>query len=184
MKTEYVGLWQRIAGFSLDSPGAELPFSTRLAKENDWTSEFGARAIEEYKRFAYLAVAAGHPVSPPDAVDQVWHLHLTYTQNYWKKFCAEILAKPLHHQPTEGGVAESEKFQDGTAGLWRVTGSTLSWSRRETSGLISTNGWRNAAGTLAWTKPQIGSFPGLGWPRTFRLILAGVWSGWPDAGRQ
>src|SRR5213080_3326618 len=107
MKNEYVGLWQRIASFPIDSPGVHLPFSARLAKENGWTPEFTARAIEEYKRFAFLAIAAGHPVSPSDAVDQAWHLHLTYTQDYWRKFCSDILAKPLHHFPTEGGSAES-----------------------------------------------------------------------------
>src|SRR5689334_19527568 len=112
MKPEYIELWERIAGYSLDSATAQLPFSARLAQENDWTTGFTRRVTEEYKRFAFLAVVAGHPVSPSDAVDQVWHLHLTYTQNYWKKFCAEGLGKPLHHHPTEGGAAEREKFDD------------------------------------------------------------------------
>src|SRR5580765_8410529 len=112
MKIEYVGLWQRIVSFPIDSPGVHLPFSARLAKENGWTPEFTARAIEEYKRFAFLAVAAGHPVSPSDAVDQVWHLHLTYTKNYWKNFCGQTLRRPLHHIPTEGGRREREKFDD------------------------------------------------------------------------
>src|SRR5580765_7144822 len=112
MKIEYVGLWQRIVSFPIDSPGVHLPFSARLAKENGWTPEFTARAIEEYRRFAFLAMAAGHPVSPSDAVDQVWHFHLTYTDNYWKQFCAEILRGPLHHHTTEGGPAEHEKFKE------------------------------------------------------------------------
>ena len=112
MKPEYIELWERIAGFSLDSPEARLPFSARLGKENDWSPGFTTRAIEEYKRFAFLAVVAGHPVSPSDAVDQVWHLHLTYTQNYWKRFCGEVLRQPLHHHPTQGGAAEREKFHD------------------------------------------------------------------------
>ena len=77
MKPEYIELWERIAGFSLDSAEARLPFSVRLGKENDWSPGFTNRAVEEYKRFAFLAVVAGHPVSPSDAVDQVWHLHLT-----------------------------------------------------------------------------------------------------------
>jgi len=112
MKPKSVELWERISSFSPDKAGAQLPFSRRLAKENGWPADFAARAIEEYKRFVYLAMAAGHPVSPSDAVDQVWHLHLTYTENYWKQFCAEILREPLHHQPTEGGPAEHDKFKD------------------------------------------------------------------------
>ena len=51
MKIENVELWQRISNYSPDAPGAQLPFSARLAKENGWTPEFTARAIEEYKRF-------------------------------------------------------------------------------------------------------------------------------------
>src|SRR5690349_177010 len=112
MKPEYIELWKRIESFSVDATGAELPFSARLAKENDWSREFARRAIEEYKRFAFLAMVAGQAVSPSDTVDQVWHLHLTYTQNYWQKFCGEILGKPLHHNPTKGGTAECEKFDD------------------------------------------------------------------------
>jgi len=163
MKTEYVGLWQRIAGFSLDSPGAELPFSTRLAKRMIGHPSLGlgpSRNISASRTWRWRPAI---PVSPPDAVDQVWHLHLTYTQNYWKKFCAEILAKPLHHQPTEGGVAESEKFQD-----WYRR--TLESYREHFKLEPPRDIWpdldermANAAGTLAWTKPQIGSFPGLGW---------------------
>jgi uncharacterized protein (TIGR04222 family) len=55
-------------------------------------------------------VAAGHPVSPSDAVDQAWHLHLLYTQSYWERFCKESLGWPLHHHPSKGGRQEREKF--------------------------------------------------------------------------
>lgn len=68
--------------------------------------------IEEYRRFAFLAVAAGHPVSPSDAVDQVWHLHLLYTRNYWGEFCPRVLGTTLHHGPAQGGAQEQEKFSD------------------------------------------------------------------------
>jgi uncharacterized protein (TIGR04222 family) len=112
MKPEYVELWERIKHFELDLPGVEFPFSARLAKENEWSREFSERVIEEYRRFAFLAVVAGHPASPSDTVDQVWHLHLTCTKSYWKEFCGEVLGMPLHHHPTEGGAKESAKFDD------------------------------------------------------------------------
>ena len=60
----------------------------RLASENGWSREYAVRVMQEYRRFAFLAVAAGHPVSPSDAVDQAWHLHLVYTRSYWDEFCA------------------------------------------------------------------------------------------------
>src|SRR5262245_43333513 len=112
MNTKHVELLRRLEEFQLDSPEAALPFSARLARENQWTANDAQRVINEYKRFAFLAVAAGHPVSPSENVDQAWHLHLTYTQDYWKIFCPEILGQPLHHQPTKGGHDEHEKFGD------------------------------------------------------------------------
>ena len=103
---------ERLERFQLDAPGASFPFSRKLAQENHWTALYAARVIEEYKRFAFLAVASGHPVSPSEDVDQVWHMHLTYSQNYWKVFCPEILGMPFHHNPTQGGLAEHAKFDD------------------------------------------------------------------------
>src|SRR5678815_1017670 len=111
MKTNHVELWNKVEQFQLDSAEAALPFSARLARENNWSPDYAKRVIAEYKRFAFLAVVAGHPVSPSEDVDQAWHLHLTYTENYWKSFCIEVLGKPLHHQPTQGGSAEQSKFQ-------------------------------------------------------------------------
>ena len=73
---------------------------------------FAARAIEEYRKFCFLAVHAGHPVTPSDEVDQVWHLHLLYSRHYWDALCRDTLETPLHHGPTQGGVAEDRKFHD------------------------------------------------------------------------
>src|SRR5581483_1919683 len=112
MNAKHVELWQRLEQFQLDSAEAALPFSARLARENNWSPAYTQRVIAEYKRFAFLAAAAGHPVSPSEDVDQAWHLHLTYSENYWKVFCPGILGRPLHHQPTRGGVTERDKFQD------------------------------------------------------------------------
>lgn len=105
-------LWQRIEAFPLDGPGAVLTFTNRLAREQGWTHARAARAVQEYRRFVYLAVTAGHPVTPPEAVDQVWHLHLLYTRSYWQEFCGRVLGQELHHGPTAGGPAEGAKFAD------------------------------------------------------------------------
>ena len=88
---------------------AALTFPARLARENGWSLPQAERVIEEYRRFAFLAATAGHPVTPSDAVDQAWHLHLTYTRDYWGRFCP-LLGRELHHGPTEGGEAEHARF--------------------------------------------------------------------------
>ncbi len=108
-------LLKRLANFILDDPKSSFPFSAKLAKEQGWTPQFTNRAIEEYKRFCYLAVVSGHPVSPSEVVDEVWHLHLTYSENYWRIFCPDILQMPFHHHPSKGGADERAKFDDWVA---------------------------------------------------------------------
>ena len=105
-------LWEELQAFALDRPGVAFPFSARLARENGWTPAFARRVIDEYRRFLFLSQVAGHPVTPSVAVDQAWHLHLTYSRSYWEELCGRILGRPLHHDPTEGGTAEGEKFHD------------------------------------------------------------------------
>ena len=103
-------LFDRIRAFAFDDPDAAYPFAARLARENGWSRSFADRAIEEYKRFMFLAVVAGHPVTPSDQVDQVWHLHLLYTRSYWDRFCGEVLLQRIEHGPTRGGPEERGKF--------------------------------------------------------------------------
>ncbi len=109
--------WQAIAAHDFNTPAATadsaaLTFEGRLARENRWDGGYTARVIEEYRRFLYLASNAGHPVTPSDAVDQAWHLHLVYTRNYWDILCGEVLGRPLHHGPTLGGDAQARMFTD------------------------------------------------------------------------
>ncbi len=103
-------LYERICTFRFDEGGTAFPFAARLARDNGWSRGYTARVITEYRRFAFLAVAAGHPVSPSDQVDQAWHLHLLYTRSYWQHFCGELLNTLLHHEPTQGGCQERDKF--------------------------------------------------------------------------
>lgn len=104
-------LRQRLGRYDFDAADSALPFSARLARENGWELQHAYRVIEEYRRFVYLALRAGHPVTPPDAVDQAWHLHLLYTEDYWQRFCPQVLQQELHHMPTSGGDAERAKFR-------------------------------------------------------------------------
>lgn len=104
--------WRRIEAHALDKPDAALPFTQRLARDNGWSVSFAARVVDEYRRFCFLAVHAGHCVTPSDEVDQVWHLHLTYSEDYWGHFCPVVLGAPLHHGPTRGGSHEGSKYRD------------------------------------------------------------------------
>jgi hypothetical protein len=105
-------LWTKIEAFEFDEPETRLTFGQRLAKDNDWSMAYTRSVLLEYKRFVFLAMTAGHPVCPSDAVDQAWHMHLTYTRNYWEDFCGKTLGQPLHHGPTRGGKSEDVKHHD------------------------------------------------------------------------
>ena len=53
-----------------------------------------------------------YPVTPSVAVDKAWHLHLTYTRSYWDELCGQVLGKPLHHHPTQGGQQQRQLFEN------------------------------------------------------------------------
>jgi hypothetical protein len=98
--------------FELDDVDASLPFTRRLARENRWEIAYAVRVVREYKRFVYMALRAGHTVTPSVAVDQAWHLHLLYSRSYWHDLCGGVLGCELHHGPTRGGAAEGGKHRD------------------------------------------------------------------------
>jgi len=110
MKAEREIIEQRLQAFQFDEQSTVDRFCARLARENGWTSQYAARALEEYKRFVLLAVTVEHSVTPSDAVDQVWHLHLTYSDSYWNHFCPEVLGQPLHHHPSKGGASARQRY--------------------------------------------------------------------------
>jgi hypothetical protein len=103
-------LWQRIADHHIGPAEASLSFAARLARENRWSLRHAERVIGEYKRFCYLAMTAQAELTPSDAVDQAWHLHLTYSRDYWQVFCAHVLGADLHHGPTSGGAVEQARY--------------------------------------------------------------------------
>ncbi|MBC7853131.1 MAG: TIGR04222 domain-containing membrane protein [Pirellulaceae bacterium] len=110
MNASQQALLDRLLAFQFDEADAKLTFARRLARENGWSTAYAERVIVDYKKFLFLAVTAGHVVTPSEQVDQAWHLHLTYTRSYWEDMCRSMLHQPLHHGPTKGGDEEQTKF--------------------------------------------------------------------------
>ncbi|MBX3433056.1 MAG: TIGR04222 domain-containing membrane protein [Pirellulales bacterium] len=117
-------LWTKLAAFPLDDPGAETPFSVRLARDKGWSLRDAQRVVEEYRRFLYLTTAATEPACPSEEVDAAWHLHLCYTRSYWDDLCGQVLGGPLHHDPTAGGGAQLDYHR-------RIYAATLETYRAE-----------------------------------------------------
>lgn len=111
ISAEY-SIWRALSSYAVGPENARLTFTARLARENGWTEAHAERVFGEYRRFCLLAVTGNAELTPSDAVDQAWHLHLTYTRDYWERFCPEVLGRPLHHGPTAGGGAERSRFFD------------------------------------------------------------------------
>jgi uncharacterized protein (TIGR04222 family) len=127
MRRDQEEVWARLKAFQFDKPGARSTFLGRLAKENGWSRKKAERALEEYRRFLLLAATNGHPVSPSKSVDEVWHLHLTYSRSYWEELCPHVLCMNFHHEPSSGLPEEHQKLKDGYRQTWN--------SYRETFGI-------------------------------------------------
>ncbi len=101
----------RIEHLAIGPVDAAFGFERRLATENGWTEAFAMRVVAEYRRFLMLVADGEAALTPSDAVDQAWHLHMVYTRDYWHGLCRDILGRELHHEPTEGGPEQREWYR-------------------------------------------------------------------------
>ncbi len=95
-------IWNKIQNFEIDDLDSSFSFTDRLARENDWSIEYALRTVLEYKKFIFLITISDFPQTPSDQIDQVWHLHLLYTESYWIELCKNTINKNIHHGPTKG----------------------------------------------------------------------------------
>lgn len=100
-------IWDKIKNFEIDDINSSFTFTNRLSRENDWSIEYALRTILEYKKFIFLITISDFPQTPSDQIDQVWHLHLLYTESYWIDLCKNTINKSIHHGPTKGSEEKS-----------------------------------------------------------------------------
>lgn len=102
---------ERILAWAQADPALQRRFRSQLAERCGWSAQRCDRAISEYLRFCAVAAELGGRAVPSAAVDEVWHLHLTWTRDYWDDFCPRRLGFALHHQPATGGADERERLR-------------------------------------------------------------------------
>src|SRR2546423_1394906 len=110
-----------LSEIAIHDPGTFTKLA-RVARENGWSRTHADGVGAEYKRSVFRCVTSDEPVCPSEDGDVAWHLHLTYTRSYWKRFCGDVLGRPLHHDPTKGGPAEADKhlaMDDRTRAAYR-----------------------------------------------------------------
>ncbi len=112
MSPAHAALWQRIRNHAFECADDGVDFLSKLAREQGWAPRYARAAIDEYRRDCFLAVTVGHEMVPSDDVDQVWHLHLTYTRNYWTAFCPDVLGCDLHHQPSRARADDAKRLAE------------------------------------------------------------------------
>ena len=61
MNTEQAELYAQIQDFPMSERSVPYPFAARLADDNAWSREYADRVIQEYKKFVFLKMVAGHP---------------------------------------------------------------------------------------------------------------------------
>jgi hypothetical protein len=88
-------LWLKLNFMGMQGAQDFAPFIDMVQKQMGWNSEMANRVIEEYRKFLFLAMRAGHQVIPPGAVNDVWMLHMQNAQNYWESLGRMITEKPV-----------------------------------------------------------------------------------------
>jgi len=99
---DFSPLRQRLWDHRFEHPEWGMDAVRRLVAEQGWTLNDAREAVEEYRKFCFLAVVCPHSVTPSHSVDVVWHTHLLYTHDYWEVFCPRVLGRALHHGPGNG----------------------------------------------------------------------------------
>lgn len=96
---DHADCWHRIRAHVGSGQGHALDLVDVLVRKFRWDRAYAEAAVEEYRRFCFLAATDDTGVTPSAEVDEVWHLHLQHTRDYWEHFCPRVLRMDLHHEP-------------------------------------------------------------------------------------
>ena len=107
-------LWLKLNLMNADGLQAFAPLMEMMQKQMGQNAEMAQRVIEEYRKFLFLAMRAGHQVIPPGPVNDAWMLHLQNAQNYWENLGAMITERPAAQ-----GV-DAKQFAS-MADAWKMT---------------------------------------------------------------
>lgn len=107
-------LWLKLNMMNAEGLQAFAPVMKMMEQQMGSNAEMAGRVIEEYRKFLFLAMRAGHQVIPPGPINDVWMLHMQNAQNYW-----ENLGKMIAERPTAGGMDAKAMGSMGDA--WAAT---------------------------------------------------------------
>lgn len=103
-------IWEKLHQTFGGLDASEKAFADKISRKHSWTKRFTLKAVREYKKFIYLGVVSGFPVTPSKIIDVVWHEHILFT-NAYHEFCDDVIQYRFEHYPELFPViAQTEKF--------------------------------------------------------------------------
>ncbi len=91
-------LWENVVQFFGGTNASTKAFADKIARKHNWKVSFALKAVNEYKKFVYLAVISDFHVTPSKIIDVVWHEHLLFSKAY-RTFCNEVIEYVFDHHP-------------------------------------------------------------------------------------
>jgi hypothetical protein len=91
-------MWDKITEMFGGTDASTKAFADKISRKHQCSLSYAIKAVNEYKKFLYLAVISDFHVTPSQAIDKVWHEHILFTQAY-SIFCKEIIEYELNHHP-------------------------------------------------------------------------------------
>ena len=107
-------LWLKLNLMNAEGVAAFAPMLRAMQTQMGQNAEMAQRVIEEYRKFLFLAMRAGHQVIPPGIVNDVWTAHIESVHNYWESLAQIISERPM----TEGSDARAFASM---ADAWKAT---------------------------------------------------------------
>lgn len=107
-------LWLKLNMMNAQGLQAFAPMMKLVEQQMGANVEMAQRIIEEYRKFLFLAMRAGHQVIPPGVINDVWMMHIQNAQNYW-----ENLSQMITERPTAQGI-DAKSFAS-MADAWTAT---------------------------------------------------------------
>ena len=107
-------LWLKLNLMNAEGLQAFAPVMQTMQQHMGSNAEMGQQVIEEYRKFLFLSMRAGHQVIPPGVINDVWMMHMQTAQNYW-----ENLGKMITERPVVQGV--DAKNIASMADTWAAT---------------------------------------------------------------
>lgn len=91
-------IWENVIEFFGGTNASTKAFADKIARKHGWKVSFTVKAINEYKKFVYLAVISDFHVTPSKVIDVIWHEHLLFSKAY-RSFCNEVIEYIFDHHP-------------------------------------------------------------------------------------